>query len=83
MIKSIGNIVGPNVIHSKDEANNAIVRTWGEVNKELTVTDEDIRLGHLHHHEIMECLDMVEIERGQRVFGHRGYYLKGIGVLLN
>jgi seryl-tRNA synthetase len=31
----------------------------------------------------MECLDMVEFERGAKVAGHRGYYLKGIGVLFN
>jgi seryl-tRNA synthetase len=52
-----------------------------EPNKELTVDGKT--LGHLHHHEIMQCLDMVEFERGQRVAGHRGYYLKGMGVLLN
>jgi seryl-tRNA synthetase len=83
MLKSIGNIVGPNVIASKTEDDNEIVRTWGEVNKELTVTDEDCRIGHLHHHEVMECLGIVELERGQKVAGHRGYYLKGAGVLLN
>lgn len=26
---------------------------------------------------------MIELERGSRVAGHRGYYLKGVGVLLN
>jgi len=31
----------------------------------------------------MELIDMVEFERGQKVAGHRGYYLKGPGVLLN
>jgi len=31
----------------------------------------------------MECIDMVELERGSKVAGHRGYYLKGPGVLLN
>jgi len=40
-------------------------------------------LGKLHHHEIMQCLDMVELERGQKIAGHRGYFLKGVGVLLN
>lgn len=83
MLKSIGNIVGPKVIASKTEDDNEIVRTWGEVNKELTVTEGEWKLGHLHHHEIMECIDMVELERGQKVAGHRGYYLKGPGVLLN
>ena len=31
----------------------------------------------------MQCLDMVEFERGQKIAGHRGYFLKGFGVLLN
>lgn len=26
---------------------------------------------------------MVELERGQKISGHRGYFLKGYGVLLN
>jgi len=31
----------------------------------------------------MDLIDMVDIERGTKVAGHRGYYLKGVGVLLN
>ena len=31
----------------------------------------------------MTILDMVEFERGSKVAGHKGYYLKGYGVLLN
>jgi seryl-tRNA synthetase len=31
----------------------------------------------------MRCLDMLEAERGSKVAGHRGYFLKGVGVLLN
>ena len=31
----------------------------------------------------MDLIDMVEFERGQKVAGHRGYFLKGIGVLFN
>jgi seryl-tRNA synthetase len=31
----------------------------------------------------MNLLDFVELERGQKVAGHRGYFLKGYGVLLN
>lgn len=65
---------------SKDEANNAVVSQWGEV-PELAVDGKT--LGKLHHHEIMQCLDMVEFERGQKIAGHRGYFLKGVGVLLN
>ena len=44
---SIGNIVAKDVVISKDEANNEIVRTWGEPS-DLEVTGEE--LGKLHHH---------------------------------
>jgi seryl-tRNA synthetase len=40
-------------------------------------------LGKLHHHEIMNLIDMVDLERGTKVAGHRGFFLKGVGVLLN
>lgn len=40
-------------------------------------------IGKLHHHEVMGLLDFVEFERGQKVAGHRGYFLKGYGVMLN
>jgi len=31
----------------------------------------------------MNLLDIVEFERGAKIAGHRGYFLKGTGVLLN
>ena len=77
---TIGNLVFSDVPISKDEVDNAVVSTWGEI-PELKVDGKT--LGHLHHHEIMQCLDMVEFERGQKISGHRGYFLKGVGVLLN
>ena len=40
-------------------------------------------MGKLRHHEIMQCLGILEMDRGVRVAGHRGYYLKGLGVMLN
>lgn len=73
--------MSPNATISKTEDDNKVVRTYLEPNKELVVDGQS--LGKLHHHEIMQCLDMVEFERGQRVAGHRGYFLKGVGVLLN
>ena len=66
---------------SKDEEkDNGIVNTWGTI-PELQVDGKT--LGHLHHHEIMQVLDFCEFERGQKIAGHRGYFLKGNGVLLN
>lgn len=65
---------------SKDEVHNVVYSKWGKPS-DLVVDGKS--LGHLHHHEIMQCLDMVEFERGQKISGHRGYFLKGVGVLLN
>jgi seryl-tRNA synthetase len=79
-LNSIGNLVYEDVPISKDEANNKIVAKWGEPS-ELKIDGKT--LGHLHHHEVMQCLDMVEFERGQKIAGHRGFFLKGTGVLLN
>ena len=77
---TIGNIVHSDVPISKDEANNEVVSQWGEI-PDIKVDGKN--LGSLHHHEIMQCLDMCEFERGQKIAGHRGYFLKGVGVLLN
>jgi seryl-tRNA synthetase len=79
-LNTIGNLVYQDVPVSKDENLNAVYSTWGEV-PDLKVDGKT--LGHLHHHEIMQCLDMVEFERGQKIAGHRGFFLKGNGVLLN
>jgi seryl-tRNA synthetase len=76
----IGNIVDKNVPIFDDEKFNEVKTKWGEIPK-LEVDGKT--LGKLHHHEIMSLLDMVEFERGQKVAGHRGYFLKGVGVLLN
>jgi seryl-tRNA synthetase len=80
-LNTIGNIVDGSVPISKDEEkDNGIAVTWGEI-PDLKVDGKT--LGHLHHHEIMQILDFVEFERGQKIAGHRGYFLKGYGVLLN
>lgn len=71
---TIGNIVHESVPVSNDEANNAIVRTWGERRLE----------GNLKNHvDLCIMLDIVALEKGADVAGGRGYFLKGDGVLLN
>ena len=80
ILGKIGNIVASDVVISQDEANNQVVRTWGTPS---TIVADGSALGKLRHHEIMQCLGIVEMERGSRVAGHRGYYLKGLGVMLN
>ena len=77
----IGNIVHSAVPVSNNEDNNVVVRTWGEPRKHIVA--DGSALGKLRHHEIMQCLNMLEMERGTKVAGHRGYYLRGLGVQLN
>lgn len=81
LLNKIGNIVDPRVVIEKNEDFNRVERTWGTPNRDLVINGNE--LGKLHHHEIMQCLGILEMERGARVAGHRGYYLKGMGVMLN
>jgi len=70
----IGNIVHDSVPVSNDEANNAIVRTWGAKRMEENLPN---------HVDLIGMLDIADVEHGTDVAGGRGYYLKGAGALLN
>lgn len=73
-ILPIGNIVHHTVPVSDDEANNVIVKEWGELRKEDKL---------YNHYDLVQLLDIVNLEKGTTVAGNRGYYLIGDGVLLN
>eukprot|EP01117_Protostelium_nocturnum_P020386 TRINITY_DN9141_c0_g1_i1.p1 TRINITY_DN9141_c0_g1~~TRINITY_DN9141_c0_g1_i1.p1 ORF type:complete len:497 (+),score=130.61 TRINITY_DN9141_c0_g1_i1:112-1491(+) len=73
-IRAIGNIVHQSVPVSKDEKDNLVVKQWGDFK-----TDPEKK----HHHEVLGMLDGYESARGVKVAGHRGYFLKGVGVQLN
>jgi seryl-tRNA synthetase len=75
----IGNIVHDSVPLDNNEDNNKVERTWGEVVKR----EINGKPGSAHHHEVLNFIGGYDHERGQKVAGHRGYYLKGYGVLLN
>jgi len=75
-LNRIGNIVHSSVRVSKNEDDNEIVKKWGELKQN---TDKSLK----HHYEIFELLDAVDAERGVKVAGNRGYFLKGVGLLLN
>ena len=76
---TVGNIVHDSVPISNDEKDNRIERTWGKIN-EVKI---DSTLGKCHHHELLAMIDGYDPKRGQKVAGHRGYFLKGPGALLN
>ncbi|KAJ4834391.1 hypothetical protein Tsubulata_007333 [Turnera subulata] len=71
---SVGNLVHPSVPVSKDEANNVVIRQWGEKREEP---------GLRNHVDLVHLLGIVDTKRGAKVAGGRGYFLKGFGVRLN
>lgn len=72
---SFGNIVHHTVpISNDEETGNLIVSEWGEKRVEPNLR---------FHHELLYMIDGVDYDRGAAVSGHRGYFLKGVGVQLN
>lgn len=58
----------------KDENDNKVVKTWGDIPK-TTFSPKS-------HVEIAEDLDLIDFDRGSKVAGFRGYFLKGDAVML-
>ncbi|GMM37199.1 serine--tRNA ligase [Saccharomycopsis crataegensis] len=84
-VNQVGNIVHKSVVVSNDEENNELVRTWlpkgvEEVGDLATATGKPAALSH---HEVLLRLDGYDPERGARIVGHRGFFLRNAGVFLN
>lgn len=82
---SVGNIVHPSVVVSNDEENNELVRTWKPEGLEDVgpVASATGSPANLSHHEILLRLDGYDPDRGVKISGHRGYFLRNYGVFLN
>ncbi|KAG6840019.1 hypothetical protein C0991_009550 [Blastosporella zonata] len=77
---TIGNIVGPNAPVSLTEDDNVTVRSWFPASEtEEPPTRTDI----LPHHEVLLRLDAMDLDRGAKIAGHRGYFLTNDGIDLN
>jgi seryl-tRNA synthetase len=75
LMLTVPNIPDMSVPEGVSDAENLEVKKWGEPNKfEFTPKD---------HVELMTALDMADFERGTKVSGFRGYFLKGDGALLS
>jgi seryl-tRNA synthetase len=59
---------------------NLTLRTWDPKGE---LEEPPVREGILAHHEVLLRLDAMDLERGAKVAGHRGYYLTNEGVDLN
>lgn len=74
LILQLPNIPYDEVPVGKDENDNEVVRTWGEV--------PEFSFAPKSHVEIAEGLDIIDFDRGSKVAGFRGYFLKGDAVML-
>lgn len=84
-VNQVGNIVHESVVDSMDEDNNELVRTWkpeglAEIGQIASATGAPAALSH---HEVLLRLDGYDPERGVKIVGHRGYFLRKWGVFLN
>lgn len=71
----VPNVPDMSVPEGDSDAENKEVKVWGEKTKFDFVPKD--------HIEIMKALDMADFERGAKVHGFRGYFLKNDGALLS
>ncbi len=69
-IKKIGNIVHSSVPVSSDEADNKVIRTWGDC-----VSSK--KPGLKNHVELMGLISGIDTAKGAEIAGNRGYFMKG------
>ena len=67
-------IPSPDTPIGKDENSNQEISRWGKIPEFNFKPKDHIKLG--------KNLDILDLERGTKVAGYRGYYVKGKGVLL-
>lgn len=77
VLREIGNLLHPDVPISDDEANNAILRTFGDT--DLGKSGDKKYLSHV---DLISMIGGVDIERGSAISGSRGYFLLGPAIYL-
>jgi seryl-tRNA synthetase len=75
-VAKIGNILCPSVPLSQNEADNVVVKKWGDEIKRSDQSD------CAHHHDLLHRIGGYEPQRGSAVAGRRAYFLTGVGVQL-
>jgi len=74
ILDRIPNLLHESVPYGEDDSENVPIRKWGET-PEFDFEPKD-------HHQLMEELDLVELERARKTSGSRFYYLKNEAVIL-
>ncbi|TFK75690.1 seryl-tRNA synthetase [Pluteus cervinus] len=77
---NVGNIVNKDVPVSLTEDDNVTLRMWHPVGE---AAEPAQREGILPHHEVLLRLDAMDLDRGAKIAGHRGYFLTNDGIDLN
>ncbi|NQV93331.1 serine--tRNA ligase [Candidatus Kaiserbacteria bacterium] len=75
LMLQVPNVPDVSVPDGKDDSENKEIKVWGD-KTQFSFTPKD-------HVELMTKLDMVDFERGTKVHGFRGYFLKNDGALLS
>lgn len=75
LMLQIPNVTLPDVPVGKDSSGNVEVKKWGDI-KELAFTPKD-------HVELGTSLNILDLERGVKVAGFRGYFLKNEGAIMH
>ncbi len=75
LMVAVPNIPDMSVPEGESDEQNVEVRTWGE--------KPEFSFAPKSYIDLMEAHDMVDLERGVKVSGFRGYFLKNDAVLLN
>ncbi|MFH1956455.1 MAG: serine--tRNA ligase [Patescibacteria group bacterium] len=78
LMLQVPNVPDPSVPEGEGDADNQEIRKWGEIPK-FSANGGFEPKGHI---ELMESLGLVDLERGSKVSGFRGYFLKGDAALL-
>lgn len=74
LMAQVPNIISPDTPRGKSDAENIELETYGEKPQFAFTPRTHIELGKM--------LDIIDLERGTKVSGYRGYYLKNEGMLL-
>jgi seryl-tRNA synthetase len=74
LLMRLSNIPDPSVPMGKSEDDNVVIKQWGE-KPHFDFEPKD-------HIQLMEDLEMIDLERGTKIHGFRGYVLKGAGAKL-
>ena len=75
LILEVPNVPDPSVPEGNSDADNQEIRKWGEI--------PEFGFEPKSHIELMEKLELVDLERGAKIAGFRGYFLKSDAALLS